>query len=300
MIITTRNLLAGMRLCFFTLLSGAFLFASAQSEGLTNRTPDKAKIYPEKAPPAEPPPEWPSDATLIADPALVEPGKGSKPVSESQSTMAYYVYLRGVSRVLVSDVDGRVDDLFQSRFVPKITSATYDLLTPDTVSIVVPVNRAYSITFESSDPVMVLEIAKGRGNVSPEEAIRYRDLTLGRGSGRLQITSEGVGSLRVDMDHDGQFEKLIEPTAILRGPAASDRKGPECTFAVLERNATTILISIRAEDKETGLKNIYYSLDGHHAFLYQSPVRISLNQASSIYAFAEDLAGNRSVSKYKF
>ena len=50
---------------------------------------------------------------------------------------------------------------------------------------------------------MYLEVVKGRGNDSPEEAIRYRDLSLRGGKARLEITAEGIGPLRLD-SVDGQ------------------------------------------------------------------------------------------------
>jgi hypothetical protein len=37
---------------------------------------------------------------------------------------------------------------------------------------------------------MSLEIVKGRGDASPEEAIRYRDLALAGVSARFEITSQ--------------------------------------------------------------------------------------------------------------
>ena len=147
---------------------------------------------------------------------------------------------------------------------------------------------------------MYLEIVKGRGNSSPEEAIRYRDLSLGSGKARFEITAQGIGPLRLDADFDGRFETLLEPTVRLRGGAARDTSGPELSFRVLERNSTSLLISIDAKDDASGVKTIYYSLDGNHALPYHTPVRIERRQTSFIWAFAEDNAGNRSASKYEF
>lgn len=197
---------------------------------------------------------------LVADPLLFPPDEFAKPppLRESESELAYYIYLRGVSRLRVSDGHGRVDNPFHAQFVPRILSATYDLLDEDTVSIVFPTNETLSSTFESNDPVMVLEIVRGRGNTLPEEAIRYCDLKLGRGQGKLQITTDGVEPLRLDQNHDRRFELLMEPSARLRGLAARDNVGPEVKFEIIGRTATTIVISISAKDKETSVKNLYY------------------------------------------
>lgn len=200
--------------------------------------------------------------------------------------------------MIVSDAHGNEDELFEPRFVPKIRTATYDFVFQDTVYIVVPDDQTYSITFESNKPLMVLEIVKGRGSASPDEAIRYRDLALARGKAKFEITPHGVEPLRVDTNHDGRFETLVEPTAKLSGLAARDTKGPEFRFQIVDRSATTILISIEAIDRGTGLKSFYYSLDGQNSFPYQSPVRVDLKQTSFIWAFAEDYAANRSAYKY--
>ena len=299
MIISNRAILVATRPCLFALLSGIFLIANVQAQGLTNRTPDKAKIYPETTPTAEPSPS-PPHASVIADPTLFRPEKRSKPVPEFKADLAYYIYVNGVSRLKVSDARGATDDLFAATFFPRIRSATYHFVGSDSVYIIVPVNETYSLTFESNEPVMYLEIVKGRGNTPPEEAIRYRDLILGAGRAKLEITPHGIGPLRVDTNQGGRFDSLIEPTAMLRGLAATDTEGPAIKIRVVERNANTILISIEAKDKETGLKSLYYSLDGQTAFPYQSPVRIDLKQTSSVWAFADDYSGNRSVYKYDF
>lgn len=298
MSITNNEILMGARSCLLALLFGMFLTAKTEAQVLTNRTPDTAKIYP--APTAQQSPSPTIGKTVHADPLLFPPDKPSKAVPVPQTAMSYYIYFRGVNRVLISDLQGKVDDVLQDQFVPVIRSATYDVLTEDTVSIVVPISQKYSVTFESNEPMMLLEIVKGHDNVSPEEAIRYRDLVLNRRRAKFEITPNGIEPLRVDTNYNGRFDTLVEPTVRLRGVAARDTKGPEIGFHVIERSRTNIVISIDARDNGTGLKNLYYSLDGHHALPYQSPVRVELEQTSFIWAFAEDHAANRSASKFKF
>lgn len=264
-----------------------------QAQVLTNRTPDTAKIYPTPSP-------TPRTNTVQPDPLLSPTDQASRQLSQEQSALAYYVLFRQVSRVIVSDANGTTDDIFQPDFAKKIGSATYNFVGPNSVYIVLRVNKTYSITFETSESLMYLEVVKGHGNTSPEEAIRYRDLSLGRGKARLEITADGIGPLRLDANYDGRFETLIEPTVSLRGSAARDTSGPELEFRILERNSTFLLVSIQAKDIGAGVKNIFYSFDGHRGFPYQTPIRIDRKQTSSIWAFAEDNAGNRSASKYDF
>ena len=272
-----------------------FLYADVvQAQVLTNRTPDTAKIYPSPSPT---PYKLPS--TIQADPVLI-PGNPAIKLSERQPDLAYYVLFRNVSRVVVSDARGTTDDIFQPGFEKKIASATYNFVSPDSVYIVLRINRTYSITFETSESLMYLEVVKGRGNTSPEEAIRYRDLSLGGGKAKLEITAEGLRPLRLDRDHDGRFETLLQPTISLSGSEASDTSGPELGFRILERNSTSLLVSIEAKDTGSGVKSIFYSFDGQRAFPYQAPIKIDRKRTSFIWIFAEDNAANRSASKFEF
>lgn len=295
--------LSRLRRYFFlgALLGGFFatnFTTKIEAQVMTNRTPDKAKIQPQPTP--QPTPSYTLPATIMADPVLSRPGTPLPQALEFESVQAYYVWLSGVNRVLVSDAKGRTDDLFRAGMRQQIEDATYQFLGPNTLNIIVPVGETYTITFETADPAMLLEILKGRGDVSPEEAIRHNDLVLDKGRARFQLSATGVSPLRLDTNRDGRFEKILEPTAHVRGLAARDKRGPDITFEVLERDANSILVAIKAVDRETGIKNIYYSTDGKYDFPYEAPVRISLKQSTFIHGVADDNAGNRAVAIYEF
>lgn len=244
---------------------------------------------------------------MEADPALFPPGTGSKRVAEFQPDPAYFVCLRNVTRVWVSDARGRTDDLFNEGSLHAIRSATYHLVAQDAVYIIVPVKETYSITFETSEPVMFLEILKGRSDSSPDEAIRYRDLVLDGKSAKFDLAPAAVGQLRLDASQSGRFDWVIEPTVSLRGQAAHDTTRPEVNIQILERNGDTVLVAISAKDNESGVKRVSYALDnfsnsrgGYRDFPYQGPVRIDLRQTKVLWAFAEDYAANRSGAVYDF
>ena len=284
---------------------GAFQPARGQTPTLTNRTPDAARITPTPTPATEQT-QPPGVVTLDADPALYLPGTGPKRVAESQPDFAYYVCLRNVTRVLVSDGRGQTDDLFSGRSVQTIRSATYQFVGLDAVYIIVPANKTHSITFETNEPVMFLEIVKGRGNTTPDEAIRYRDLVLEGGSAKFDITPDGIGPLRLDPSHTGRFDSSIEPTVHLRGTAAHDTTGPRLTVRVLERTSDTVLIAIDAQDTDSGVKSVSYafgesrdSQGGYRQLHYVGPFRVNLKQTSFLWAFAEDNAANRSTVIYE-
>jgi hypothetical protein len=274
-----------------------FFTTSIEAQVMTNRTTDKAKIQQEIKP--QPTPSQNSDEILTPDPRIGPKGKPRPAKTEFKTLVAYYVRLSGVSRVLVSDAKGRTDDLFRAGSLQKV-EATYDFLGPDTVFITLPADEAYSITFETKDPAMNLEIVKGRGNVSPDEAIRYNDLVLDKARAQFQLSAAGVTPLQIDANNDGRFESTLEPSAHVVGAAAKDTRGPEIRFEVLERDATSVLVAIKATDKETGVKNLFYSIDMKHEFPYEGPVRVKLSESKSISGIADDNAGNRSVYTYQF
>jgi len=281
-------------LCLALLLLAVFLtttVAGQTKNGAKPRLENELTVKPSPTPTPEP--------TLIADPLLIAPDPARKPPPERPPDLAYYIYMRGVGRVFISDDHGNTDDLFQFQLLPKVRSVTYEHSVNDTLDIIVPVNQTYSITFQSKDPLMQLEIVKGRGNSSPEEAIRYCDLELGRKRARFKITPQGIEPLRQDTNYNGRFDSVIEPTVLLRGRAARDTRAPEIRFRVVKRTATTVLIAIDTKDNDTGVKSLLYTFDGQHLFTYQSPVRMDLRQASFMYAFAFDYAGNRSAAEYR-
>ena len=274
------------------LLAGFYCTSIEAQQVLTNRTPDKAKIQPETKPQTT---TQDSDELVSPDPAVYPTGKRH----EYKTDPAYYISLIGASRVLVSDSKGRTDDLSRPGYRRQV-EATYDFFPPSTLFITLPVNETYSITFETKDPAMILEIVKGKGNVSPDEAVRYNDLVLDKARARFQVSATGVTLLQLDANHDGRFESTLEPSAHVFGAAAKDTRGPEIKFEVLERNATSALVAIKAVDKQTGVKNLFYSTDGTFELPYEGPVRVDLKQTTFIHATADDNAGNRAFVKHRF
>jgi hypothetical protein len=273
---------------FLPALFAVFFTTSIEAQVMTNRTPDKAKIQPQSDP----------NPTIMAEPVL-SPPTTTPQTPKVEATMAYYVWLAGVNRVSVSDAKGRTNEPFKAGTRQRVDDATYHVLGPQTIDIVVPVGETYTITFETDDPAM-LQIIRGRGDVSPEETVRYNDLVLDKRRARFQLSATGVSPVRLDYNRDGRFETILEPTAHVRGLAAKDKRGPEITFEVLQRDANSILVAIKAVDKDTGVKTIFYSIDGKYDSRYEGPVRVDLKHSTLIYGFADDNAGNRSFATYEF
>jgi hypothetical protein len=270
---------------------------NTEAQVLTNRTPDKTKI--QEPDPKPSPRPTPDGSILEPDPALFLPG-APRPAARRkfEPTPLYYVRLERVNRLLVSDPQGRTDDLFpKGGGALKVLPLSYDQGV-DSVYVMVPVGDTYSITFGTDEPSLSVEIVRGRGNVSPDEAIRYNDVVVGNGTGRLEFTAAGVGPVRLDANNDGRFESIVQPTAHVTGLAAKDTHRPRVEFEVLKSDATTIIIAIKAVDVETGVKKLFYSFDGLTDVPYEGPVRIRLKDVEVFWAIAEDHAGNQTIAAY--
>ena len=285
-----------LRRLFLPMLFAGFSLGfglTTKAQVLTNRTPDKAKIQQ----PTPSPRPTPDGSILEPDPALFPPGTPRPPVRKFEATPLYYVRFDRANRLLVSDLQGGTDDLFPAGAALKVLPLTYDQGVYS-VYVMVPVGDTYSITFGTDEPSMSVEIVRGRGNVSPDEAIRYNDIVIGSGSGRLEFTAAGLGPVRLDANNDGRFESIVQPTAHVRGLAAKDTQRPRVEFEVLNSDATSIVIAVKAVDRETGLKRLSYSFDGLTNIPYAGPVTIKLKGADLFWAIAEDRAGNQTIAVY--
>jgi len=104
---------------------------------------------------------------------------------------------------------------------------------------------------------------------------------------RLLFNEQGANSLRYDKDGDNIFESVVPPTVNVSGAAAQDITPPTVNIAATSANQ----ISITAQDSESGVKQVLYSLDGTTFQLYTGPFTAN---TSTIYAFADDNTANRS------
>jgi hypothetical protein len=207
---------------------------------------------------------------------------------------AYYLQARGLNSIQVTDASGNSNaPLAGSVFGAKLADVTYQLGL-NSISIITPTTQSYTLTFRSTGQPIFLEVVKGTGNQAPTQAVRYLDLNLPVGvMAMFKLTPEGVEDLRYDKDGDGRFEKVVTPTASVIGTAALDVEAPVVTFG--ERvNGEKLLLSIGAEDSGSGVKSLYYSLDGTHYKSYTKPLALNPQQTPVVYVFAEDNLGNRS------
>ena len=115
----------------------------------------------------------------------------------------------------------------------------------------------------------------------------------------LKITPQGVQNLRYDADGNGTFETSITPTVSVTGALASDAEPPTITVS-RSGSLDHTLITLTASDNGSGVKAIFYSLDGTHYQAYTKPIQINALQIPAVYVFADDKVANRlSLVTYK-
>lgn len=54
-----------------------------------------------------------------------------------------------------------------------------------------------------------------------------------------------------------------------------------------------MLVTLTGED-ESGVKSLFYSLDGGPVLTYGEPIKVNRGRTTVVYAFADDKVGNRS------
>jgi hypothetical protein len=177
------------------------------------------------------------------------------------------------------------------------SSVKYDHTGKDALMISTPVDKTYTVTFQTGDGACELDLVRGLNNAVPDLAVRYNDLLLPAGStAMIKVTPRGIEPLRLDKDGDGTFESVVPPDAAVSGGAANDTRGPTLCFGQSERGGATF-VTIGAADS-SGVRAIYYSLEApsqdRMSFQpYAGPFRVDPRSTPVITAFADDKIGNR-------
>lgn len=217
------------------------------------------------------------------------------PPSLRPRNSGYYFKSFGIDFVEITDQDGRTNSPQNNPNYPlsEIPGVTYSFLGRAALLITASTKGRYTLKFKVTEPMFV-EVIKGVGNINPMEAVRYRDLNLPMNVyAKLELSPEGISSLRYDKNGDGVFETVVQPTAHLSGTAALDMTPP--TIQVNELTQPVRQLVVNATDTETGVRQVMYSFDGKHYEKYLAPIPLSLAQAGVLYVLADDNAANRSA-----
>jgi pimeloyl-ACP methyl ester carboxylesterase len=225
--------------------------------------------------------EQPIGTTITADP----------PDPDVQS--AYYLRIIGAAAATVLDGAGNSTNPLSDPPDNSVPTVTSYLIGDKSFLSILPMDQQYTVRLRADINPMIIELTQGTDTVTTQ-AIRYKDLSLPAGvTARIQITPQGVGALQYDRDGDGIFETTVAPTVATSGSAAQDTDPP--TVSITEsRQQTGTLITVTATDSGSGVKAVYYSLDGTQFQSYTQPFTVDPYRTPTVYAFADDNVANRS------
>jgi hypothetical protein len=210
----------------------------------------------------------------------------------------WYISVDVVGMLSLRDSHGRTDTLFTGEpRAQTIPSVTYTPLcrSENCLLITLPTTERYTLTFTAKQPdePILLEVLRGVGNLCPDEAVRYLDISLPKNStAMLEITPQAVAHLRIDHG-DGKFNSAIAPTARVLAPSSWDTEGPVIEFSSQAKDKYSIVVRIVAQDA-SGVSRVFYTVDGGPPFKYEKPFKLDRAAAHEIAAFADDKVGNRS------
>jgi len=221
--------------------------------------------------------------------------QASDEIPEGPKAPGYFVTILGTDFVSVTDDQGNTNTQLDEMFALPVPNVSYHLLGEKAVFLSMPASQTYTMTFRAGSEPITLEALTGLDNVSPTDAVRYRDIFLPEGvTAMLKVTSSGVETLRYDSDGDGEFETKVTPTVTLSGSAAADVTPPNITISGGPQQ-TKLRITVNAQDPGSGAKAPRYSLDGTHYQSYSGPFLVDPLQVRTVYAFADDNNANRSA-----
>jgi len=221
-------------------------------------------------------------ATVNPPPTLAC-GQGQTTLApQTHESKFHQVVLHGAKEIKVSD--GTSDELPD-------TVAQYNTGKNTTV-LTLGSGKSYTITFRGTKQPLYLEWLY-RDEKKPRRAMRFRDKPLLPNALAQFTLSDGAFSeLKYDTNNDDTVDTLVPPTTDLQGTVARDLRAPKVKFSALARDNRTS-VTLAATDNLSGVANIVYSLDGKHFQIYKRPFVVDAS-VKTIYAFADDHAGNRS------
>ncbi|PDW00589.1 OmpL47-type beta-barrel domain-containing protein [Candidatus Chloroploca asiatica] len=93
--------------------------------------------------------------------------------------------------------------------------------------------------------------------------------------------------------NSGSIDLGVAPTMVAGSAVASDSEPPTVKIFVVPQGDRW-LVTITAEDRGSGVKQVLYSTDGQRYQFYQGPFAVNADEVTMLYAFAEDDVANRS------
>ena len=216
----------------------------------------------------------------------------------------FYITIVGTDRLEISDDLGNSNTpLGDDGFEKAIPGVSYDGgVYSDVVNVgyhgvIMPADGGqYTIKFRTGTDSIDIEALKGVGDTSPNLAVRYIDLDLPANVECLLTFSPlGVPDLAYDSNGDGTYDTVVPAHVRVTGAAASDVTAPAVTLGYSKRTGQGRLITINANDPQSGVRTTYYRVGETGTYqVYTGTFLLHLPTAKVVEAFADDNVGNRS------
>lgn len=229
-------------------------------------------------------------------PPTLAPGDQITAAAEPAIQPYYYVSINGGTNVVVSDTLGHSTAPITGTMRGEVPGVFTYQQGEDAELIALATDGVYTVTFQTTSQPMMIEVTTGT-YITASQATRYLDLVLpANRTAILTFSPQGVAGLRYDNDGDGSFETPVTPTVSLSGAQANDLQEPDISVTTASQGQQ-LQVTITASDAGTGVKAVYYSLDGSQFQPYSGAILVDRQQAS-ISVFADDNAGNRAFGTY--
>lgn len=224
-------------------------------------------------------------ATANPPPGL-QCGNGSSAATQSPTggpavTGTFRLTLSGVKNVKITDDTAD----------PIPNGAAQYQVNDDSTVLLFDAAKTYDVNFDLTGAPFYMEGLHSKGNKVVSAARVLDRPTQAHARGHFTVSNGAVSSMDYDANHDGTFESRLGHDVVLQGKPARDLKPPSVTLS--HPQGSPNLIALTATDNSTGVVRIVYSLDGTHFQVYTRPFGVS-RRTTTVYAFAEDQAGNRS------
>jgi pimeloyl-ACP methyl ester carboxylesterase len=158
--------------------------------------------------------------------------------------------------------------------------------------IAMPATDSYKVSFFGNGTPVKVQIIKGLDYDRVEESTRYIDLNIPENAvAELTLSPSNNPILFYDSNGDDTPDTFVTPTLTVNGENAKDIEPPVISFDY-QSQGTWKIVTLTATDNLSGVRKIYYSLDGQQFTAYTNPVSVGGSQ-NEIYVFAEDNNYNR-------
>jgi pimeloyl-ACP methyl ester carboxylesterase len=158
--------------------------------------------------------------------------------------------------------------------------------------IAMPATSEYKVSFFGDGTPIRVQIIKGLDYERIEQLTGYIDLMIPADAvAELIVSPFNNPQLRYDSDGDGFPDTFVNPTITVTGENAKDIEPPVVSFDY-QSNGAGKIVTLSATDNLSGVRKIYYSLDGQQFTEYTNPVSVGGSQ-NQVFVFAEDNNYNR-------